>query len=313
MGTLAKFPRLLVTLLVGFLACNYAQAQATRTWVSGVGDDANPCSRTAPCKTFAGAISKTATEGVIDVLDPGGFGALTITKSITVENVGEVGGVLVSGTNGFQISAPGGVVVLRGLTFEGLGSGLSGINFLQGSELLVERCDIDDFVTAGINFTPNSAATLIVRDSTIHNNGHSGALSTSGGILINPATGGSVNAVLDNVRIVNSVGFGIQAQGQASVTVRNSVIGTNSGYGVSALGVTAATNLMLDHIAISGNSQGGILAEGSTALVRISDSTVTDNTLGIRTLSGGAVTSFGNNRILGNVVNGAPSASSPLQ
>jgi hypothetical protein len=62
-----------------------AQAQATRTWVSGVGDDANPCSRTAPCKTFAGAISKTAPGGEIDALDPGGFGALTITKSITID------------------------------------------------------------------------------------------------------------------------------------------------------------------------------------------------------------------------------------
>src|SRR5216684_8686022 len=62
-----------------------ANAQATRTWVSGVGDDANPCSRTAPCKTFAGAISKTAKGGEIDALDPGGFGAVTITKSITID------------------------------------------------------------------------------------------------------------------------------------------------------------------------------------------------------------------------------------
>jgi hypothetical protein len=65
-----------------------AQAQATRTWVSGVGDDANPCSRTAPCKTFAGAISKTAPCGEISVLDPGGFGAVTITKSITINGTG---------------------------------------------------------------------------------------------------------------------------------------------------------------------------------------------------------------------------------
>src|SRR5215469_15992170 len=96
MKTSGKWVRGLV-LLLGVLMAGPVLAQATRTWVSGVGDDANPCSRTAPCKTFAGAISKTATGGVIDVLDPGGFGGVTITKSITLENVGEIGGILASG------------------------------------------------------------------------------------------------------------------------------------------------------------------------------------------------------------------------
>src|SRR5580692_1251191 len=105
-----------------------AQAQATRTWVSGVGDDANPCSRTAPCKTFAGAISKTAPAGEINVLDPGGFGAVTITKSITISSQGFEAGVLVSGTNGIIVQAgPSDVVVLEGLDIEGLGTGLDGI------------------------------------------------------------------------------------------------------------------------------------------------------------------------------------------
>src|SRR5580658_5116936 len=105
-----------------------AWAQATRTWVSGVGDDANPCSRTAPCKTFAGAISKTAASGEINVLDPGGFGAVTITKAITIANdgVGEAG-VLVSGTNGIVITAPGGIVNLRGLVINGLNTSINGV------------------------------------------------------------------------------------------------------------------------------------------------------------------------------------------
>ena len=85
-----------------------ASAQATRTWVSGVGDDANPCSRTAPCKTFAGAISKTATNGEINCIDPGGFGAVTITKSIQIDCRGVLAGVLVSGTNGIIVNATGG-------------------------------------------------------------------------------------------------------------------------------------------------------------------------------------------------------------
>src|SRR5574338_693370 len=77
-----------------------ANAQATRTWVSGVGDDANPCSRTAPCKTFAGAISKTAASGEINCLDPAGYGAVTITKAITIDCVHTEGGVLAALTNG---------------------------------------------------------------------------------------------------------------------------------------------------------------------------------------------------------------------
>src|SRR5438309_12103895 len=96
-----------------------AHAQATRTWVSGVGDDANPCSRTAPCKTFAGAISKTAAAGEINCLDPGGFGAVTITKAIAISCEIGTAGVLVSGTNGIIVSAgPNDAVVLQGLDFE---------------------------------------------------------------------------------------------------------------------------------------------------------------------------------------------------
>src|SRR5215470_7582101 len=118
--------------------CALASAQATRTWVSGVGDDANPCSRTAPCKTFAGAIAKTATGGEIDVLDPGGFGAVTITKSISIEACC-IAGVLVNGTNGIVVQAPAGSnVVLRGLTIEGLGTGLAGVKMTSGGDLFIE-------------------------------------------------------------------------------------------------------------------------------------------------------------------------------
>src|ERR671938_462835 len=86
------------------LAATAANAQATRTWVSGVGDDVNPCSRTAPCKTFAGAISKTAIAGEIDALDDGGYGAVTITKSITIDGGGHLASVLASGTTGINVT-----------------------------------------------------------------------------------------------------------------------------------------------------------------------------------------------------------------
>src|SRR3954447_19627972 len=99
-----------------------AMGQATRTWVSGVGDDANPCSRTAPCKTFAGAISKTANGGEINCLDPGGFGGVTIGKSLTIKCHYTEGGTLVSGTNGIVINATAtDKITLRGIDLNGAG------------------------------------------------------------------------------------------------------------------------------------------------------------------------------------------------
>src|ERR1700753_729447 len=111
--------RLTLSILLVLALATAAHAQATRTWVSGVGDDANPCSRTAPCKTWAGAISKTAAGGEIDALDPGGFGAGTIPKATTLAGHGTLASTLVAGTNGINISAGAADVdTLRGLTIQ---------------------------------------------------------------------------------------------------------------------------------------------------------------------------------------------------
>src|SRR5689334_8438025 len=110
-----------IVAIIVLVFASLASAQASRTWVSGVGDDANPCSRTAPCKTFPGAISKTAAGGEIDCLDPGGFGALTITKAITIDCDGTFGSVLVAGTNGIIVQAgPSDNVRIRGVSVQGV-------------------------------------------------------------------------------------------------------------------------------------------------------------------------------------------------
>lgn len=142
-----------VAVLISMLLyCAPAQAQATRTWVSGVGDDVNPCSRTAPCKTFAGAISKTAAGGEINCLDPGGYGTLTITKSITVDCTGTMGSTLNSGgINGFVINdsataSPGTIVVtLRNLKINGAGStpGLNGVRVISGKTVYISNSFIE--------------------------------------------------------------------------------------------------------------------------------------------------------------------------
>src|SRR5579862_3333221 len=150
---------LLACLAIVLLSTTLMNAQATRTWVSGVGDDANPCSRTAPCKTFAGAISKTAPGGEIDALDPGGFGALTITKSITLDGGGgQVASVLVAGTNGITVAAGStDVVAIRNLRLDGLlgggnaNAGINGINVISGKFIMIQNCDIFGFSNNGIN------------------------------------------------------------------------------------------------------------------------------------------------------------------
>jgi hypothetical protein len=160
------------------VAATPAMAQATRTWISGVGDDANPCSRTAPCKTFAGAISKTAATGEINVLDPGGFGGVTITKSITLRADHVEGGVLVAASNGIVINA--GVndkVVIEGLDIEGLstiGGSLSGINIIQARDVVVKDTNIRGFQDGtegnGILISGATAVSLSVENSFIFNN-----------------------------------------------------------------------------------------------------------------------------------------------
>src|SRR3989442_11499642 len=170
---------LLGSLAIVLLGPTLLSAQATRTWVSGVGDDANPCSRTAPCKTFAGAISKTAPGGEIDALDPGGFGAVTITKAITIDGGGgQVASVLVSGTNGIVISAGGNdVVILRNLRINGLnGSGLNGIRWIAGKALHVQNCYIFGFSQNGIDIAKGDGGKAYVVETYSTNNGGSGIL-----------------------------------------------------------------------------------------------------------------------------------------
>jgi len=168
---------------VASLYAGAAQAQATRTWVSGVGDDANPCSRTAPCKTFAGAISKTAAGGEINVLDPGGFGALTITKSISIISQVEAG-VLVSGTNGFIVNAGASdKVLIEGLDFEGLGTGLNGIEIIGGGKTTIRRCSIRNFTGNGINLVGTVNARAVIEDTVILNNGGGLNIAGAGGVV----------------------------------------------------------------------------------------------------------------------------------
>jgi hypothetical protein len=292
-----------------------ASAQATRTWVSGVGDDANPCSRTAPCKTFAGAISKTATGGLINVLDPGGFGSVTITKSISIDGGGRShGGILGASVNGVVVNAPAdAVVVIRNLSIDSpltTSRGVNGIRFIAGGSLHVENVQIRGFATRGIDFSPSGASRLFVTGSDIHNNGS--AVAASGGIFIGPTGTGLATATITDTRS-NDNNFGLRVNGRSVVSVRNSIFSGNSNFGIAAVGTADFANVLIDGCQASNNAFGpsvgaGILSDGALADVQIANCSVSNNENGLRVQNGGIIRSFGNNRVFDNDTNGAPTA-----
>ena len=287
---------LIPAMSVATLSAVPANAQATRTWVSGVGDDANPCSRTAPCKTFAGAISKTAAGGEIDALDPGGFGTLTITKAITIDGGGgQVASVLASGTPGITISAGSADrVILRNLAINGVGTGTNGINFVSGHALSVEHCTIMNFGNVGINFQPSIHASLVVTDSNLEAN--------AGGALIGSAASG-VNRLAVTGSSLHRSGFGVVAGQNSDVQITNSLIASNTGDGAQANGATA--HLTLDSTTITKNGGDGVHALNS-GVARMSNDTVSFNVAtGLLAETGGQILTFSNNWVAGNTPDGS--------
>ena len=233
--------RILIAAIMVLAFGSTAHAQASRTWVSGVGDDANPCSRTAPCKTFAGAISKTAAGGVINVLDNGAYGILTVTKAMTVQADENFAGVLSAGTNAFIINAGAtDSVIIKGVSIEGFGTGLNGIRFLAGLSLTVENVDINRVTGFGIDFQPSGNSLLLLRNVSVRNSNFGGG----GGIVIRPGAAGSALATLDNVRVERSA-IGLEVQDRGKATVRNSVMSriTGDAYRAVSTGAGAEINL----------------------------------------------------------------------
>lgn len=326
MITLGK--RLMVALLA-LLASSLiysapAAAQATRTWVSGVGDDANPCSRTAPCKTFAGSISKTAAGGEINCLDPGGFGTVTITKSISIicENNPEAG-VTSPGVNGFIINGTNVSVVLAGIDVEGLGNttttaGVNGINFLNGASLIVRDMKIRGFRNGyGINFAPNSNAQLFVENTIISDSGSSTTV-TTGGVNVAPAAGMTARITIVNSQIVNNLNVGLRIDTTGIVgskivaSIDNTQLVNNAnGLLIKTPAGTGAADFTLTDSNIAQNTGFGMIINGAATTARVGNTTITNNGTGINLLGSATVKSYGDNRLDANTTDGAFSSILP--
>lgn len=273
------------------LCSSLAQAQATRTWVSGVGDDANPCSRTAPCKTFAGAISKTATCGEISVLDPGGFGGVTITKSITINGDGTLAGILAAGVNAIIVNGIStSDVIIRGISINGACTGLDAIRFLAGRHLRVENCTIYDFSDDGIDVVYNLAGgtgQLSVENTSITNIGDVG-------VRVALTTGNPLVAQLNNVKIHRaSIGFDVLS---GNATITNSAIGY-----VTNQAIVAESNSTINvGYCVLANNGTGISAISSGTTIRFANCNIFNNTTGVNVAVGATGDRFGSSALFGN-------------
>lgn len=288
----------LAVLAVCLICSSLAQAQATRTWVSGVGDDANPCSRTAPCKTFAGAISKTAACGEISVLDPGGFGAVTITKSITINGDGTLAGILAAGVNGVIVSAGvNDVVILRNISINGACTGLNGIRYLTGRTLRVENCTIYGFTNHGIDGSHSTTDATKPGELVVENTSFTNINQVAIRLARN---GGSADPSLmaNNVKI-NRAGFGVDVLNAVTGTLSNSVVSHVTNQGAVAEGTTVL-NVVSSVLFKNGT---GVAAFVSGSTVNLANCDIFNNTTGLSVVAGATGNRFQNNRIFQNGTN----------
>ena len=277
-------------------AASSANALALRTWVSGIGFDDNPCSRTAPCKTFAGALAKTEAGGEISVLDPAGYGQITITKSITINGTPGAGyGSMLAtkGSSGIVINMakddPYKTVRLNWLDINGVSDGLHGIRIVDGQaagvSVVIENTNIDGFAGSGISDERSVGGKLTVSNTAVRHTQQSGIRIAAGGL------GNKIRATLSNVRVHNSAQAGLTVNGGARAMVVNSVL---SG---SAIGVDveqANSEAFVHGIRISENATG--LFTNGGGVLRLSNSDVSFND----SAANGAVESFSSNRFTGN-------------
>jgi hypothetical protein len=281
-------------------------AQATRTWVSGVGDDVNPCSRTAPCKTFAGAISKTAEGGEIDALDPAGYGTLTISKAMTVDggtgsgwasvlNSGGISGFNVNITTGTHVNDA--VVILRNITIQGASQaptlgGLNGINIIKVNRMFVYNCHVENQTGTGIKQNVTTSTDLYVRDCDFSNVGI-GINSTNGG--------GTLVLEADNINVQGSTSGVVLNSGGSFEFVNNSTLSRNTG-GQAAQAASGST-LNLMNTRFHANTTAINALAGSTVRVNLCE--FFDNA----TAFGGTASSIqsgGNNKLAGNAASITP-------
>jgi hypothetical protein len=299
-----------------------APSPSARTWVSAtLGSDANPCTRMSPCLTFATALAQTTAGGEIDVIDPGDFGPVTITKSVSIygDAPGVAGLIPSPGTSGIVISAGSSdAIILHGLVFDGVNaSGTSGVVFTSGARLNVNQCVFQGFTTSGMTLSPGTGGantTLItVQNTSILNN--------ATGILIQPTGGIAANVRLRRLHIDHNSGDGLRVDGTGgsgaiNVVITDSSANFNAGNGIDAVSGPGNASVDVMRVVAAVNGSAGIQSNqtnGGIASVTVGSSLLRKNAIGIQATGGASLLGYGNNRVTGNASNGSFSGGATLQ
>jgi hypothetical protein len=279
--------------------CASASMAQQRTFVSGLGNDMNPCTRIAPCRTFGQALLGTSAGGEVIVLDSAGYGPVAITQAVSIiAPPGVYAGISVFSGDGIDISAGASdTIILRGLALNNQGSTGSGIVFNTGGKLHVENCVVSGFSTAqsaGLFF--NGQGTLEVKDSLFRANFF--------GINVQPSSG-TASAAIDAIKLESNTNIALLVRDGSKVTLSNSVASDNLAVGLIAQSQTAASaELSIENCVATHHGGAAVAAQSlstGVATVRISNSTVTDNGAGLNNAGSPAVlVSRGNNTVEGN-------------
>ncbi|TMJ00166.1 MAG: hypothetical protein E6G97_19895 [Alphaproteobacteria bacterium] len=266
---------------------------STRTWVSGNGNDADPCSFTAPCKTFAGAFAKTDAGGEISVMGPGGYGTVTINKSLTINGVGSLASILVASGSGIIVSAGAtDKVVIRNVQFNGTSGGNSGVQVISGN-VTIDNCGFYGFTAGffggmGVLINANSTTVVDIRDTNISYSTHGVWAQTTSGFAV---------ASLDNVRINGSLGYGVIAASNGFVNVNRSYISNSA---VTAV-YTASTGSTINvNDSVLTNNATAVNASASGSTIRLNSVSLFDNTTALATGAGATIATANNNKAAGN-------------
>jgi hypothetical protein len=302
MNTLKSTLKIFTFFVFVFAFATMAEAQATRTWVSGVGDDVNPCSRTAPCKTFAGAISKTAMNGEINCLDPAGYGSITVTKSITIDCEDTQGSILAAGVNGVIVNItnaldPKKAFKIRGISINGVGTGINGIRVLAANSVHVDEVVIDGMTQHGVSIeTTTTSPKVFIQDTHIR--------SVTGNGVNTFVTGGGVKLTIAGSQL-GATATGLSLSNNTAATISDSVVAGNT------TGIVASNaSVAVFNCTISNNTTGINALSGGN--VRVGGSMITSNTTGL-SLGGGSIVSHVSNVLAGNTTDGSFSSTLALQ
>ena len=291
---MSRISQVVFVLAVAAAAACLPAVAVQRVFVASYGSDANTatnCSFANPCRGFTAAMSVVDPGGEVVALDAAGYGAVTITKSVTITaNPGFYAGISASTGNAVTIGTAGVKVTLRGLNINGVGAA-NGVLMTNGSGLSIENCIISNFLSTGVYVS--ATATVRVLDSLVRDN--------NSGIFLQ----GAVTADITGTKILGNGAAGLFVYSQtassvASATVTDSVLAKN-GVNVHAFEtVASALNRIVVIRSTISNGAYGLRSQfgGGPTIISVSESLIASNTVGFsQEGAGSTLESFGNNTV----------------